>query len=115
MPVMEDSEVRGVTLDPVADRKVMRDARVLAAATARFRAARSAYIPALQALLDVADAYAEAQQQLVDAYRAAKEPNRELTLGRAWLSSLPVDGLDFRALAFRAQERRCAPDGMLRP
>jgi hypothetical protein len=116
MGVLEESTVvDGVVLDPVADRDIMNNAAGLAEATLRFRRARAAYIPALEQMLAIADEYRTAHQALIDAHRKANLPFREITLGRAWLGSHPVDGVDFRPLAFRAQERRVTPDGMLRP
>jgi hypothetical protein len=116
--VMEASQVHGVTFDPAAnpaDRIALRNGRILAAATDRYRRARAAEVAALVAMIEAHEEYVAAQNQLVQAHRTAREPNHEITLGRAWLSSLEIEGVDFRKLAHRAQEAGCLPQGMLRP
>jgi hypothetical protein len=113
--VMEASAVHGATLDPVEDRVALRNGRILAAATDRYRKARTAEVAALVTMIEVHTEYLEAQQELTAAHRTAREPNKELTLGRAWLSSLEIEGVDFRKLAHRAQEAGCLPSGVLRP
>jgi hypothetical protein len=115
MGVLESIENHSDDALALDDGALIREQKDIVAARARFRRARAAYPPALLAMLDIAREYRESHQALIDAYRAAGEPNRELTLGRAWLDSKTVDGVNFRELAYRAQEARVTPDGMLRP
>jgi hypothetical protein len=115
MGVLESIENHSDDALALDDGALIREQKDIVESRARFRRARAAYPPALVAMLDVAREYRESQQALINAYRKADLPFSEMTLGRAWLGSHEVDGIDFRALAFRAQEARVTPDGMLRP
>jgi hypothetical protein len=110
--VLEESQLLSDdALDPTTDRALLDDAAAYAEAVQRYRDAAEAVLKALKVINAATREHAEARANLQQVCRQAKQPNRERTVGRAFL-----DGdVEIRRLVFQAQELGIRPAGLTTP
>jgi hypothetical protein len=110
--VLEDSQLlSGDALDPETDRALLDDAAAYAEAATRYREAAENVLRALKQINAATREHAEARANLQAVCRSAKQPQRERTIGRAFLDGDP----DIRRLVFAAQEFGIRPAGLTTP